>query len=120
MWAVNRRWHGDHFEGWYVNLERPWVETAHGFDGGDLTLDVTVADDLSSWSWKDEDEVAWAVEHGTISREDAALARRAGEEAIAVLEARAWPFVEDDPIWQVCAPDPTWPIPTVPPEALTR
>ena len=37
-----------------------------------------------------------------------------------LLEARAWPFVDDDPIWSACAPDPAWPLPEVPADALTR
>jgi hypothetical protein len=117
-WTVNRRWEGDRYAGWYVNLERPWTESLHGIEGGDLTLDVTVADDLASWAWKDEDELAWALEHGTMTVAEADLARRAGEEAIELLEARAWPFVDDDPVWAQCAPDPAWPLPEVPPGAL--
>ena len=78
-WTVHRRWTGDRYAGWYVNPELPWTFGPHGVDSGDLTLDVTVADDLSSWAWKDEDELAWGVEHGTISDADAeyeALRRR--------------------------------------------
>jgi len=117
-WTVHRAWVEDRYVGWYVNPEQPLVETEHGFDGNDLTLDVNVALDLSSWSWKDEDELAWGLECGAISPEEAALARRAALEAIELLEARAWPFVDDDAVWAACAPDPSWPVPVVPPAAL--
>lgn len=117
-WTVHRAWVDGRYVGWYVNLERPWRRSAHGVDSDDLTLDVVVTPDLSSWSWKDEDELAWAVEHGAMSAADAELARDAGEEAIALVSSSAWPFVDDDPVWSACAPDPSWPMPTVPPEAL--
>jgi hypothetical protein len=46
---------------WYVNLEEPWTRTSIGFDSRDHGLDVVVAPDLSSWSWKDEDEMAQEI-----------------------------------------------------------
>ena len=41
---------------WYVNLEEPLVRTPIGFDYLDQMLDIVIAADLSSWTWKDEDD----------------------------------------------------------------
>ena len=46
---------------WYVNLEAEWVRTPIGFDTRDLILDVTVADDRSSWCLKDEQEINFRI-----------------------------------------------------------
>lgn len=92
-------------------LEAPWRRTPIGFDTQDLVLDVTVAPDLSSWAWKDEDELAWSVEVGKLSAAEAEAIRGAGRRAIAALEARAWPFVPD---WSAYRPDPHWPVPALP------
>lgn len=111
--AIIRSWDFacDCAEGWYVNLEAPWRRTAIGFDTQDLVLDVTVAPDLSSWAWKDEDELAWSVAVGRLSVAEAEAIRTAGWRAIAALEARTWPFVPD---WSVWRPDPHWPVPVLP------
>ena len=67
--TVIRSWDPDQqrFAGWYVNLEAEWVRTPIGFDTRELILDVTVADDLSSWCLKDEDELQWAQDEGIFS-----------------------------------------------------
>jgi hypothetical protein len=109
--AVLRYWREPgEITGWYVNLETPWTRTGIGFDTQDLILDLFVDDDLS-WRWKDEDELAWAVEVGKFSSELADAARAAGERAIEALEARAWPFDAD---WARWAPEPSWPVPVLP------
>jgi hypothetical protein len=104
--AVLRHWveQSGSYQGWYVNLERPWRRTPIGFDSHDDTLDITVADDLSDWQWKDEDELAWAVEVGTMSPLAAARARSAGEAAVRALERHAWPF--DPDAWTRWSPPP--------------
>jgi hypothetical protein len=101
----------DRAEGWYVNLEAPWRRTPIGVDTQDLVLDITVAADLSSWSWKDEDELCWSVDAGLYSAEDAASIRAEGLRVVAALEARAWPFCAD---WSEWRPDPAWAIPILP------
>src|SRR5205807_6354277 len=42
--AVLRHWdeHRRRYQGWYVNLERPWRRTPIGFDSRDDVLDLTV------------------------------------------------------------------------------
>ena len=82
------------FRGWYANLEQPWMRTPIGFDGHDDVLDIRVADDLSSWSWKDEDDLEWSVEVGKISAAYANDVRRTGEEVAALIQVGAWPFEE--------------------------
>jgi predicted RNA-binding protein associated with RNAse of E/G family len=111
--TVLRPWNfeRDRAEGWYVNLEAPWRRTPIGFDSQDHALDVTVADDLSSWAWKDEDELAWCVEVGKYSGDQAAEFRAEGERVIAAIESRSWPFCED---WSRWRPDVGWPVPVLP------
>ena len=47
-----------------MNLEEPLKRTAIGFDYLDQLLDIEIAVDLSSWKWKDEDELEEAVARG--------------------------------------------------------
>jgi hypothetical protein len=111
--SIIRSWNFacDCAEGWYVNLEAAWRRTRIGFDSQDLVLDLTVADDLSSWAWKDEDELAWSVDAGTLSPEQAGAIRAEGLRVAHALETRAWPFVSD---WSAWRPDPQWQISTLP------
>ena len=111
--AIIRSWNfaRDRAEGWYVNLEAPWRRTPIGFDSQDLVLDVSVAADLASWVWKDEDELAWSVEVGKYTPAEAEAIRAEGRKAIAAIEAQKWPFVDD---WSLWRPDADWPISMVP------
>ena len=102
----------DHvFRSWYINLEDPWQRTAIGFDSRDNLLDILIAPDLSSWQWKDEDELAWAVENGRYTSEEAATFRTQGERALERLRRREPPFDQDWPNWR---PDPDWSPPVLP------
>ena len=111
--TVIRSWDPDQqrFAGWYVNLEAEWVRTPFGFDTRDLILDVTVADDLSSWCLKDEDEFQWAQDEGIVSAAEASFAKSEANIVREALKNRSWPFFEDWSGWQ---PDPDWPVPLVP------
>lgn len=114
--SVIRRWDGRGFAGWYLNLELPWRPSPFGYDSRDLVLDVTAADDLSSWAWKDTDQLALASALGAVSAGHAAWVRSQGERAVERLEARAFPF---DAAWSRWAPDPAWTgAAEIPPEAL--
>jgi len=84
---------------WYVNLEEPWVRTAAGFDTEDWILDVVVADNGASWSYKDADELVWAEHSGRFSPDQVARIRRAGERAAAAVESGVWPFDADWDRW---------------------
>jgi predicted RNA-binding protein associated with RNAse of E/G family len=99
------------FTGWYVNLETPVARTPVGFDYTDHLLDVLVSPDRSSWRWKDEDELAVAVERGVFSPADAEAFRAAGEQAIEHLQSGAPPFDRD---WSSWRPDPAWSKPELP------
>jgi hypothetical protein len=104
--AEDRTWSSQ----WYVNLEEPWVRSAAGFDTEDWILDVIVGDE--GWRYKDEDELEWAAESGRFSVEDVARIRRAGADAVAMVEARAWPFDAD---WDRWLPPVGLPVPTLQP-----
>jgi hypothetical protein len=96
---------------WYVNLEEPLTRTPIGFDTVDHALDVLVELDGTSWSWKDEDELAEAVENGLFTDEETETFRRWGELARDRILRREPPFDRD---WAGWSPDPSWPIPRLP------
>jgi hypothetical protein len=68
--------------GWYVNLQEPLRRTALGFDTCDQLLDLVRSRD-GRWRWKDEHELAAAVERGFLSADEAAAVRAEGERVIA-------------------------------------
>jgi len=96
--------------GWYVNLEEPWRESPFGFDTTDHLLDLWIEPDRS-WRWKDEDELAEAVEIGLFSADKAAQIRAEGERAIERIESWSPPFDEG---WEHWRPTPAWPTPQLP------
>jgi predicted RNA-binding protein associated with RNAse of E/G family len=97
-----------------VNLELPWTRTRIGFDTHDLILDVAIeGGDLSSARLKDQDELAWSEEHGTISREEAQLAREEADRVLRLIADRSGVFAADWERWQ---PDPSWPVAELPPD----
>jgi predicted RNA-binding protein associated with RNAse of E/G family len=73
---------------WYCNLQAPLTRTDVGFESNDWTLDVVAAPDLSSWKWKDEDELEEAERVGLYDADLVAEIRRAGLEVIERVEAR--------------------------------
>jgi predicted RNA-binding protein associated with RNAse of E/G family len=93
------------FGGYYVNLQAPLAPTPIGFDTVEHLLDAIVAPDRSSWSWKDEDELAEALARGLFTAADAAAFRAWGERAVAHVMERRPPFDRD---WHGWEPDPTW------------
>jgi predicted RNA-binding protein associated with RNAse of E/G family len=114
-YAVILGWFPDGaFVGYYLNVQEPLRPSAHGFDTIEHILDATITPDRSSWAWKDEDELAEAVDRGIFAPEEAVAFREWGERAIAhVLERRA-PF---DREWDDWRPDPSWIDPALPPDA---
>jgi hypothetical protein len=93
------------FEGWYVNLETPYLRSAVGFDTRDHTLDIVV-DPEGSWRWKDEDELEVAIELGHHPPAKAAAIRAEAERVLA-----EWPFPTG---WEEWRADSRWPIPELP------
>jgi len=96
---------------WYVNLQEPLRRTKVGFDYMDHDLDVLVALDGSSWSWKDEDELAEAIRRGVIPAEEEPRLRAEGERAVRRILEREPPFDRD---WTAWRPDPSWQVPELP------
>ena len=82
-----------------------------GFDTVEHLLDVTIPPDRSTWAWKDEDELAEAVDLGLFTDEDAAWFRYWGERAVEHVLLREPPFDED---WSTWRPDPAWDEPVLP------
>jgi predicted RNA-binding protein associated with RNAse of E/G family len=113
-YAVIRRWNDEdcRYEGWYVNLEQPWVRTTVGYDTRDDVLDVTVDADLTNPALKDEDELTFAVETGQLRAQDARSIRDTADQAIDDVMQRRWPF--DDHAWAALVPPPRQPLPVLP------
>ncbi|GAA1682201.1 DUF402 domain-containing protein [Fodinicola feengrottensis] len=104
------------FMGWYGNLEdrqvRRVVDGVQYVDTADNALDVWFEPDRS-WSWKDEDEFADLTGlPGYWTAAQAPHIRAAGERLITLAESGAPPF---DGRWTDFRPDPSWPLPTLPP-----
>lgn len=111
-YAIHARWRSDWtFMGWYVNLQKPTVVRPDRWITEDQFLDIVVHTDRS-WSWKDEDELTEAVRIGRLSSAEAASIRTIGESLIPRIEGADWPFRSDIVTWR---PDPTWPVPVIPP-----
>jgi hypothetical protein len=90
---------------YYINLEDPLRRSPPGFDTVDHLLDVTIAPDRSTWSWKDEDELREAVDRGIFSEEDAEWFRFWGERGVEHVLLREPPFDRD---WSDWRPEPAW------------
>jgi hypothetical protein len=129
-WAGKERWHGQgvlmlqrpdeahavwlfwqgkqrEFRGWYVNLQRPFSRTAHGYDTQDLELDIWIPVG-ASWRWKDEELLDVRVREGRFTAEQVDAIRESGRQIAAELDAgrRWW-----DGSWSEWKPDPEWPTP---------
>ncbi len=97
--------------GWYIDLHAPLHRTPIGFDTQDYILDAVVTPDRSSWSWKDEDELAWHLAAGTRALPPPEALRAEGARAAEQLTATTAPLYQE---WERWSPDPAWPIPTIP------
>jgi hypothetical protein len=95
----------DAFLGWYVQLQAPVAPSRFGFDATDHALDVWVNPD-GSWEWKDEVDLADAIELGVFDEAKAAAIRAEGERVVA---AAPWPTG-----WEDWRPDPSWAVPSLP------
>jgi hypothetical protein len=96
---------------YYINLQTPLVRSPAGFDTVEHLLDVRIPPDRSTWAWKDEDELAEAVDLGLFTEEDTAWFRYWGERAVEHVLLREPPFDED---WSTWRPDPAWNEPVLP------
>ncbi|MEU6590563.1 DUF402 domain-containing protein [Streptomyces sp. NPDC046881] len=116
--SVNAFYTGDGLRNWYVNFERPTVRTGDGFDTFDLTVDLLVAPDLSSWRWKDEDEYAHVRRLGIVTDTEHQAVDAARDEVLAMLAERSGPFA-DTAAWSAWRWNPAWPAPRLPQPAAT-
>jgi len=62
------------FSHWYINMQAPYQRTASGIETLDHVLDIIVQPD-GSWAYKDEAEMAEAVELGLFSSDAAVQVR---------------------------------------------
>ncbi|WP_433256637.1 DUF402 domain-containing protein [Streptosporangium sp. CA-135522] len=100
---------------WYVNFQRPYRRTPRGIDTFDLLLDLVVTPDLSSYTWKDEDEYLHGRRLGVVTDAEHRRVQQARDEALAMVEERRGPFAAPWPDWRT---DPSWPAPVLPDDAL--
>jgi predicted RNA-binding protein associated with RNAse of E/G family len=94
----------------YINMEDPMRRTASGFDYLDQWLDAIVKPDLSSWHWKDEDEMAEAIELGLVSKERGTAMYEEGEKTAKWIQSGKSPFNG----WEKWRPEPSWQAPELP------
>jgi hypothetical protein len=97
------------FVAWYANLQDPLQWSPIGYDARDHVLDLIIGEDLSSWMWKDEQELDAAVALGLHSEQEAHEIRRNGEAVIEMIESgQTWWGG-----WRDFVPDSKWPIPVL-------
>jgi hypothetical protein len=102
------------FAGWYVNLEAPHVRDERTVYTSDHVLDLVITPDRSLVR-KDEDELALAVAQGVFDPASAAAIQATAAEVEARVADWGSPFSDG---WEHFRPDPAWPIPTLPDDAL--
>lgn len=101
------------FAGWYINLENPCHREGADLITSDHVLDLWIEPE-GAVTWKDEDELAAAVEQGRYTQPQATAIRQHGEHAIEEFRSGAWPFGEEWTRWQ---PSPDWTVPALPDNA---
>ena len=105
-YAVWHFWDDDGtFRGWYVHLQAPTIRKQDRLRTSDWQLDLMIRPG-GEVIWKDEDDLARAVELGIHTPDEAEAAYA---EARRVLEE--WPFPTG---WEAWRPDPEWPVPALP------
>ena len=90
---------------WYFDLVTPLRRTPSGFEFIDHGVDAVVDRDMSSWHWKDEDELEWYVEHGRYTPNEADEIRAEAERAVARLVRERDRYEQ----WLTWRPNPAWP-----------
>jgi uncharacterized protein len=103
-------WRDGSFEGWKVDVVRPFRRFVAGFGYLDLELDVRVVPDGGA-RLVDEDELAESCRRGVIDALEEAAVRRAAGVALAAAHDGASPFSDG---WDRWRPDPGWPVPSLP------
>jgi hypothetical protein len=93
------------FAGYYVNIQSPLRLRERGFDYTDWFLDVRIPPARDTYEWKDEHELAEAVQRGFLTRSEADDVRWAGERAVEHVLLHEPPFDQE---WSSWRPDPSW------------
>lgn len=104
--SISLVWHHDtgRFAHWYIDLTSPLRRRVFGFDLVENGPDVVVEPDMSSWLFKDEAELEWAVAHETYTRAEADALYAEGRRAVERLLRERSDFER----WIDWRPDPTW------------
>jgi hypothetical protein len=95
------------FLGWSINLEAPFVRHVLGVDTTDAGLDVSVAPH-GGMQWRNIELFPALVDVGIYGQGDLDDFLEAGREAIALVEARRFPFDGSYLDW---LPPDSWPVP---------
>ncbi len=115
VWAF---WHGPErrFDGWYLNLQAPFVRTEIGIDTLDRELDIVTGID-GSWRFKDLDLLESCVAHGRFTRGEADAILAEGRRLARMLDVgdRWW---GDE--WARWMPEPEWMNPPALPQGWDR
>ncbi|OEJ22023.1 hypothetical protein AR457_39625 [Streptomyces agglomeratus] len=111
--SVNAFYTSAGLRNWYVNFEHPTRRTEAGFDTFDLTVDLVVDPDLTSWQWKDEDEYAHVRRLGIVTDTEHQAVDAARHQVLAMLAERSGPFA-DAAAWTSWRWNPAWPAPQLP------
>lgn len=93
---------------WYINIQEPIRRTPIGFDTMDQMLDVVVSPDMSTWSWKDQNELAAAEKAGVYTKTEAQKIRQEAERAINLLTTERRSFYQK---WKNWRPNSRWGLP---------
>ncbi|MGR8012273.1 DUF402 domain-containing protein [Streptomyces hypolithicus] len=104
---------GRRLRNWYVNFEHPTRRTETGFDTFDLTLDLVIDPDLTTWQWKDLDEYAHVRRLGIVTdaeRQEVELARG---QVLAMLADRTGVFADAE-TWAAWSWGASWLSPRLP------
>ena len=105
----------DAIEFWYVDVIGPVRRRGRVLDFDEHGLDAVVRADHAGWHLKDDDELAWNVEHGIYTLAEAEALRAEAKQAVhELLDGRAR-FEE----WLAWRPDPSW-APAALPEGWDR
>jgi hypothetical protein len=95
---------------WYGNLQSRYVRWPGGVDIVDRQLDLVVTPDHAV-EWKDEDELAAAVDAGWFTPEESDATYAEAHRLAGLAQAGEPPF---DDRWVGFRPDPGWPVPALP------
>lgn len=97
---------------YFVNLEEPFRRTPVGFETQDHTLDIELTSDLT-WNWRDVEEFEEHVRLGFYTTGLANEVWCEGNRVINEIERGTHPGLDG---WRKWQPDPSWPIPEMPPD----